>query len=256
MTVQAKMADHPIQIGGRSEVERLAAQEIAAALRRCSNDRDRVFLALPGGRSIIGVLRQLRDQNVPWPAVVVLPADERCLPEGDPDRNWEVIHTELLAPLIGRGVLPPENCAPFRCREKEPDWGLGEFAEALSLPLSGDGVPVVDVVVLGAGEDGHVASLFPRSPQLQTADLGFLRVHESPKPPPHRITLSPAMIAAASTSVLLFFGSAKQQALRAFSNPLIPTDECPARLVTHARVYTVFADHDAAAANRNCHEAW
>ncbi len=223
----------------------MAAETIAAALRRRAANHDRVYLALPGGRSIAGVLRQLQDQDVPWSAVTVFPADERCLPEGDPERNWEVIRAELLRPLIVRGALRQQNGVPFRYREQAPDWGIGEFAAALDLPQGGTGVPRVDVVVLGAGEDGHVASLFPRSPQLHSSHAGFLQVHQSPKPPPRRITVSPAMIDTAAVSVLLFVGAAKRPALRAFGDPTVADDDCPARLATLAAEYTVFADHDA-----------
>lgn len=234
-----------LNCGTREEVERMAAEAIAAALRRRATGHDRVFLALPGGRSIAGVLRQLQNLDVPWRALTVLPADERCLPEGDRERNWEIIRAELLDPLIARGAMHEANGVPFRYRGLAPDWGIGDFAAALDLPLTADGVPRIDVVVLGAGEDGHVASLFPQSLQLDGSDVGFLQVHDSPKPPPRRVTLSPAMIAAAATCVLLFLGNAKHQALHAFIDPSTPIADCPARLATHAQRCLVFADTDA-----------
>ena len=235
-----------IQIGTRTKMEQSAAQSVAESLRSAVEQRGRATLALPGGRSVAGVLQALTGIAVPWPQIVVMPADERMLPDGEPDLNWNIVAEHLIDPLIERGDLPPQNAQPFRFRPELPDLGLSSFVEQLQLPTDGRGVALVDVVVLGAGEDGHVASLFPGRKELHSDSSSFLFIDDSPKPPPLRITLSPAMVRACQSAVLLFFGAGKSDALQRFTDPAITFTDCPAKIALAARRCSGFADTEAA----------
>ena len=238
----------PLQTGRQLELEHAAAETIAASLRRAQQQRQRVSLALPGGRSVGGVLRCLLEQDIAWQHVVVLPADERCLPQGHSERNWQIVQSELLQQLIDRGALPAQNCHPFIYLPHLPDWGLADFGRSLDLPRTRDDTALIDVVVLGAGEDGHIASLFPGSPLLHSTDGDFLQVADSPKPPPRRITLSPAMIRSCGAAVVLFFGETKRGAARAFADHSVPVHACPAKLVHAVEHAWAFADRRASPA--------
>ena len=87
------------------------------------------------------------------------------------------------------------------------------------------------VVVLGMGEDGHVAGLFPQHPLLATKEQGFLSFSDSPKPPPQRMTASVPLVCASSRAVLLALGEGKRAAWEAFQNPANAVADCPARMV-------------------------
>jgi 6-phosphogluconolactonase len=105
-------------------------------------------------------------------------------------------------------------------------------------------VPVLDVIVLGIGPDGHVASLFPGSPLLGVGDGAVcLGVHDAPKPPPERITLSLPVLRAARACVLLAVGASKADAVSAMLGE--PTEHVPASLLRRERL-TVLVDDDAA----------
>jgi 6-phosphogluconolactonase len=130
--------------------------------------------------------------------------------------------------------------------ELGPDEGAARYAEELlgGLPReaqahNGAAPPVLDVVVLGIGEDGHVASLFPGAPTLADRSSACLGVHDSPKPPPERITLSLPVLIAARRCVLLATGADKSEALGAMLGE--PTPHVPASLLARDRL-TVIAD--------------
>lgn len=161
-------------------------------------------LAFPGGRSISPLLGALAAVPFPWDQSVVFLADERVVPAGDSHRNDAQVVATLedagLEPASGRPLVVPPPIEPT-----DPD----RSASAYTMEL-GRYNDALDLIILGVGEDGHVASLFPDSSQTASQARGYLPVTDSPKPPPQRITVSPATIQAARLVVLLAFGEAKQ----------------------------------------------
>jgi 6-phosphogluconolactonase len=88
-----------------------------------------------------------------------------------------------------------------------------------------------DLVAVSAGEDGHVASLFPRHIALKSAGKGYVIVPDAPKEPPVRITVTPALLVSARWGILLFEGGEKRVAYTRFLDTNVPTKECPAKLL-------------------------
>jgi len=99
-----------------------------------------------------------------------------------------------------------------------------------------------DVVVLGMGEDGHVAGLFPRHPALVQPGRSFIPFFDSPKPPPERVTASRELVTTASLVVLLALGEAKRAAWDAFSSSAVTVVECPAKMVEAMERCVVVSD--------------
>ena len=138
-------------------------------------------------------------------------ADERCVPPTDAESNYRSA-TELLFTPLG---LPSRNIHRLR-GEDEPGKAARESeAELRRCVETGRGrQPVIDVVLLGMGEDGHVASLFPGEPEeVMNSDAVYRPVTAS-KPPPRRITLGYGAIAAAREVWVLASGAGKEAALR------------------------------------------
>lgn len=150
-------------------------------------------------------------------------ADERCVPPDDPESNFKLADELLFAPL---GI--PENQI-HRIRGEDSPSTAVKSAEAelrrvilgprfSPSPQRGEGVepqPVLDLIFLGMGEDGHVASLFPDAPAEVVNHPGpFLFIDNSPKPPPRRVSLSYAAITAARQVWVLISGAGKAKALR------------------------------------------
>jgi 6-phosphogluconolactonase len=199
-------------------------------------------VALSGGRIarkfFSAVAEQARVRAVSFGRVHFFWADERCVPPDDPESNFYPAKELLFGPLkIGgtqihriHGEASPEAAARAAATE------ISKIA-----PLNETGQPVLDIIFLGMGEDGHVASLFPGEPDVLISDRAIYRaVNNSPKPPPNRVTLGYSAIAAAKHVWVLVSGPGKEAALR---ESLIPQSRTPLSRVTQFRTCTkIFSD--------------
>ena len=185
-------------------------------------------------------LRKIGDGGTPsLPANVhFFWADERCVPPTDPESNFKLANELLFVPL----KIPASQI--HRIRGEDSPQVAAKFAEEelrRIVSVKKDRQPVLDLIFLGMGEDGHVASLFPGVP-LQKLDsaVPFLAIENSPKPPPCRISLSYAAIAAAKQVWVLVSGAGKAAALR---ESLRPGGQTPLARVLQSRSRTsIFCD--------------
>lgn len=221
-------------------VARRAADHLARALARAREQRGVAHIALSGGTTpgltyeLLGGEREaLADTHVWF-------ADERCVPPDDEESNYRLVARTLIEPA----AIGAERVHRMR-GELGPEQGAARYAEELLAELDGEhGPPVLDVVVLGIGPDGHVASLFPGAATLDAGESAVaLGVSDSPKPPPERITLSLAVLHAARECVLLATGASKADAVNAMFGE--PSGHVPASMLRRERL-TVIVD-DAAA---------
>ena len=140
-------------------------------------------------------------------------ADERCVPPDDPESNFKMANELLFTPL----KVPPGQI--HRIRGEDAPSVAVKIAESELRQIAPPGesnLPVLNLVFLGMGEDGHVASLFPSAPaEVLHCAAPFLAIENSPKPPPRRISLSYAAVAAARQVWVLISGAGKELALRA-----------------------------------------
>lgn len=191
--------------------------------------RGHASVVLTGGGVGTAVLRETatnpaRDA-VDWRRVDVWWGDERFLPTGDPERNETAARQALLDHV---GVDPhrvhPMPAAGDRAgADADPAAGARAYADALraaalraAAARSGDEgpVPSFDVLLLGLGPDTHVASLFPGMPALAERDRPVVAVHDAPKPPPTRITMTLPTIRAAHEVWIIAAGAQKAAAVR------------------------------------------
>lgn len=151
-------------------------------------------VVLTGGRVAAVVYRAVAESParsaIDWRRVEFWWGDERFLPEGDPERN----ETQAWDALLSHVDVDPALVHPMPADTGQgPEAAADEYAATLAAaagPGDSDGVPTFDVLMLGVGPDGHVASLFPEHPALQEAERSSVAVHGAPKPPPIRISLS------------------------------------------------------------------
>ena len=173
-------------------------------------------VALSGGRItknlFNSVVQQAQTRATLFESVHFFWADERYLPSDDPESNFRLAQEQLFAPLgihgnqihRIRGEDTPEVCV------KSAEEELCRIA-----PHNSAGCPTLDLVLLGMGEDGHVASLFPNTPaKIANHSDPFVFIDHSPKPPPRRVSLSYTAIAAARLVWVLISGPGKEAALR------------------------------------------
>jgi 6-phosphogluconolactonase len=163
-------------------------------------------------------------------------ADERCVPPDDPDSNFKMAEELLFRPL----KIVADKI--HRLRGEDPPAVAVKLAEADLLRIASkdhNQQPVFDLIFLGMGEDGHIASLFPNSPaKIIDISVPFLVVENSPKPPPTRISLSYKTIFAAKNIWVLISGAGKASALR---ESLSPGGKTPLGRVIQARPVKIFS---------------
>jgi 6-phosphogluconolactonase len=224
-------------------VARRAAREIVRHLSEARRVRGVAHLALSGGTTPASTYQLLGEELEDWSALEVWFVDERCVAAEDPQSNYKLAAQTLLegAPIDAARVHRMEG-------ELGPDAGAARYSELIWTHVprpdgsgqQGDGLPVLDLAVLGIGPDGHVASLFPGAPALSAPACEVcLGVRDSPKPPPERITLSMGMLRAARRCLLIATGASKADALRAALAE--PSPDVPASLLRRERL-TVVAD--------------
>ena len=198
-------------------------------------------VALSGGRIaqkfFAATVTQARARAVSFEHVHFFWADERCVPPTDPDSNFKMANELLLVPLkISADKI-------HRLRGEDSPSAAVKIAEAelcRIAPSNEQQQPVLDLVLLGMGEHGHVASLFPgAAAKILDISVPFLVVKNSPKPPPTRISLSYKMIFAAKNIAILVSGAGKEAALR---ESLSPKGGTPLARVIQRRPVKIFSD--------------
>ncbi len=141
-----------------------AAAIIAEQARAAVAARGRFIVAVSGGHTPWRMLRALAAEAVPWEGVYVMQVDERVAPAGHPDRNL----THIRASLLEHAPLRPEQIHAMPV--ESPDLEAGATRYALTLREIAGSPPVLDLVHLGLGADGHTASLVPGDPVLDVTD--------------------------------------------------------------------------------------
>jgi len=193
-----------VVVPGPAELAQAAASWTAERITGAVAARRACYLALAGGETPRGCYERLARppyrESLPWGSVFVYWSDERQVPLDDPASNYAMAKATLLDHL----TIPPEQVFPL----------VGDPTPALRrVPADAAGRPRFDVIHLGLGDDGHTASLFPASPALLEARALVAVVHDAPKPPPERLTLTLPVINAARAVLFMVQGASKREAL-------------------------------------------
>jgi 6-phosphogluconolactonase len=180
-------------------------------------------------------------ESVPWECVELFWTDERYVPPDHPDSNYRMTRESLLDHVD----IPAANIHRPETERDHPEEAARRYERRL-LDVLGDN-PKLDWVLLGLGEDGHVASLFPGSPLLGETDRWVVVVRESPKPPPIRLTMTLPIINDASEIHFFVTGKAKAEVVRSTLEGPADHERFPAQAVQPTEgTLTWWLDADAA----------
>lgn len=156
------------------------ARDVVAASRQAVEERGRFLLVLSGGstpRPLYERLAKVPPPGIDWPHTEVFWGDERCVPPEDPRSNYGMALESLLRSV----PVVPEHVHRIR-GELPPEEGARHYTEEIRA-VTGTNLPVFDLVILGLGDDGHTASLFPRSAELEEEQRPVVPVPVSPDEP-------------------------------------------------------------------------
>ncbi|MFY8149643.1 MAG: 6-phosphogluconolactonase [Prochlorococcaceae cyanobacterium] len=220
------------------DLARRAAETIASQIDLALAERDRAQIALAGGETPRSAYHLLGREHLPWERVDVLLGDERLVPPEDPASNARMLRETLLAEGPGREArfhpVPTTLGSAQECADA--------YATLLGMLCPGT-PPCFDLVLLGLGDDGHTASLFPGTAACAEQDHP-VTIGEGKGLP--RLSLSAPVLSAARQVIFLVSGASKAEALRRLQDPAESPQRTPARLVTPCQEVLILADAAAA----------
>jgi 6-phosphogluconolactonase len=195
------------------EASELTAERLADAITAGRRQGRSVHLSLAGGTTPRAAYERLATLVDDWEAVELWLGDERLVPPDDPESNYRLLAETLLEGGALVHAVPTDGSA---------EEAASAYARELRRRVPGgpEGVPELDLALLGLGEDGHVASLFPHSPALDARGEVCVAVHDAPKPPPDRVSLTLDVLRGARSMIVLAVGEGKARpAAAALSDP-------------------------------------
>lgn len=225
-----------VHVYGTTHFAARAAEHVTVAVEASIAARGHCALALAGGATPRPVYERMAksplSERIAWGRVTIHFGDERCVPPDDPRSNFRMADQSLLS------RVPIPRAAIHRMAGERTDHAAAAADYARGLP------DALDVLLLGVGDDGHTASLFPRSAALREETRAVVPVR-GPAAPEMRLTITPPVIRAARAIIVIASGMAKAATIaRALEGPLSP-DELPIQLALRG---TWLLDRDAAGA--------
>ena len=187
-----------------AELEQSAAHAILQAAEAAVRLRGAFHIVLAGGTTPRRIYAALRKADADWNAWHVYFSDERCLPAYHPERNSKM----AMETWLDQVSIPPGQIHPIQA-----ELGAGIAASAYAKTLKN--IPLFDLVLLGLGEDGHTASLFPGHDLGSAVDSpAVLAVGNAPKFPPQRVSLGAHRLSAARKVFFIVSGASKKKAIQ------------------------------------------
>jgi 6-phosphogluconolactonase len=190
-------------------VARAAADYLCARIKHCVTSKGLCHVVLPGGSTPARCLELLAAEELPWEHVHWYPGDERCYPDGHAERNDTMIREKLFTRAA--------HCIhQFHAIPAE----LGAERAAVEYAALLDKTGGMDIVVLGMGEDGHTASLFPGNSALYDQHSA-VAVFNAPKAPDERVSIGLSVLKNAAERVVIATGENKSSALASVHNGVL-----------------------------------
>jgi 6-phosphogluconolactonase len=229
-------------LANAQELARAASWLVQDRVLQAARSRGRALLALSGGSTPLPVYERLAKLALPWARLHLFWGDERCVPSEDENSNYG----NALRKLISQAPIPEANVHRIQ-GELDPNEAAQLYEDEL-LNFFGPEPPVMDLVLLGMGGDGHTASLFPGGPELEERQRWVVNSHppEGTGPELPRVTLTLPVINAARAVLFLVAGRDKRPAVSRILRVLGNGSQLPAGLVRPAGDLAWFLDRQAA----------
>ncbi len=218
--------------GRHEQLEKRAIKLIEHKIQELLRKQDYVVIGIPGGRTIKGIFQKLLEARIPWKRTQIFMTDERKVPIFDSESNFKQARKIFLFKLMQDGKIRKENIHAYNFQEP---------AKSYSSELKKYGGRF-DILLLSAGEDGHVASLFPNHESIGSTKPLYIDVKKAPKSPEDRISASYSLLVKSKMSITLFLGEEKKQAYEKFINQDLKITQCPVKLINKITESYVLTD--------------
>lgn len=210
-------------------LESLIERSLAITLDRISTaiaERGVCAIALAGGSTPKPLYEAISKQSLPWDKIHVFWGDERYVAPEHPDSNQLMARTAWL----NKVPIPDTNIHPIATNETDPSVAASKYEQELLefFQLSPGELPVFDIILLGIGDDGHTASLFPHTAALKVSDRAVTVGNKDGQP---RITFTYTLINQARCVIFLVAGASKRSALAQIFAPVADASTYPSRLI-------------------------
>jgi 6-phosphogluconolactonase len=198
-----------VQVGGLDEIQRAAVSVFERAAHEAIATRGRFITALPGGSVARMLFPPIATSDVDWLRTDIFWIDERAVPPDHADSNYAIASRLLLGPAR----VP--DARVHRLHGELPDLAQAARRDADELKAIAGDPPRLDLALVGIGEDGHVASIFPgRRGGAAHAGDAVMPVYDAPKPPARRLTVTMPVLTHAGCVLVAAFGPSKAGAVR------------------------------------------
>lgn len=260
-TIKASMADVHSQKGSGNSTVFGSEEELAVSLAKYTadlsekfgNERGAFTVVLSGG-SLIKSLRKLLEppyaDSIDWSKWHVFWVDERVVPKEHPDSNYKLAYDNFLSkvPIPPGHVYAINDALPADGAADDYETCLNQLVKNNVIATSqASGFPKFDLMLLGMGPDGHVASLFPGHPLVKEDKKWVVSIRDSPKPPPERITFTFPVINSSAYIALVVCGSGKAGVVKTALGGNQTSDMLPVQMVSPEGELKWFLDKEAAA---------
>ena len=220
--------------GARKELKAEIAGLVEDKLNALLSRRSVVVLGLCGGKSVSGIYERFKKIKVEWKRVHIFLIDERV---GD-SSNLKLIKESFVDYLVDKGIIPKENVHKFIFSGYDKIDGDLKRYNGILEKLGGR----FNVVIASSGEDGHVASLFPKHETVKSKVAGYIYTDNSPKPPKERITASRSLLLKTGTAIGLFFGEEKREAYEKLFYQNVSDIDLPIKIIGEISDSYIFSD--------------
>jgi 6-phosphogluconolactonase len=226
-------------VDDRARLVKTFVDLVEAAAAEAIGSRGRFAMAITGGGDALVFLPPLTEAHADWARTDVFWGDDRAVAPDHDDSNYG----QAKAAWLDRASIPPDRVHRMHGERPDLDAAARDYEATLTGTLGA--TPIFDFFFLGVGPDGHVCSLFPGHPLLEERTRLAVAIHDSPKPPPRRITLTMPALTQSRLIVVTAEGQRKAEAMRAaIDDPASPLPV--ARVLREAPRVVVLLDPAAA----------
>jgi 6-phosphogluconolactonase len=204
-----------VRVADTAALAEAAAAAILQTAQAAVKAHGRFTVALAGGATPASTYARLAQKPfvtaMPWDKTWIFFGDERMVAPDHPESNFRMADERLLA----KAPLTADHVFRMRGESEDSEGAASDYAKALAEICTErrGGVPRLDLVLLGVGVDGHTASLFPRHAAVDEREALVVEIHDSPKPPPDRLTFTLPVLNAARAVLFMVQGAGKRDAL-------------------------------------------